>query len=176
MSSSDLEVRQMVAHGAAWAKDIQNGCRPGAWLSLLGKAGVGKTRLARFLWHWSRRRFRWMACEYAEQEIFWPKFVSDLRSGHGFEQLRDMIRWPVLFLDDVFGERDGTGFSTEQLSTLLGSRVGAWTLITSNCLLDHIASIEPRIANRMVREPGNHVAVIEKAPSWQSQSQLAGMA
>lgn len=93
--------------------------------------------------------------EFCHSPIFWPQFVSELRSGDAYAKLRDMARWPVLFVDDIGAERDTTGFAAEQLNTLLGSRVGKWTIITSNLNLEQLAGIDPRISDRIIREPGN---------------------
>ena len=62
-----------------------------------------------------------------------------------------MWDWPYLFLDDVGAERDTTGFASEQLCTLLGTREGKWTMITSNLSVAEFASLDTRIASRMFR-------------------------
>ena len=63
-----------------------------------------------------------------------------------------MHRWPVLFLDDVGTERDPTGFAADELNTLLGSRMGKWTILTSNLQFDKFRAIDARIASRLVRD------------------------
>lgn len=75
----------------------------------------------------------------------------DLRSGSEYERIAEMRRWPFLVLDEVFAERDTTGFATEHLTTLLCSRVGRWTVITSNLGLAEIQKYDMRLASRMIR-------------------------
>ena len=90
---------------------------------------------------------------FRERLIYWPAFVSDLRSGSAYDLEREMQTWPMLCLDDIGAERDNTGFASEHLNALLGCRVGRWTIITSNLSLEQIGAIDPRIADRMIREP-----------------------
>lgn len=110
-------------------------------------------------------RSDWRRAEFIQDEIYWPKFVSELRGGDAFEKFRDMWKWPVLFLDDICAERDTTGFTSEQLNTLLGCRENKWTIITSNKLLHQIAELEPRIADRIIRAPNIFVEVVGKSYS-----------
>lgn len=124
----------------------------GRWLSLLGPTGIGKTHLALRVWRYIHDRVKWDGCGFIESDIYWPKFVGDLRNG-AFDQARDMIQWPVLLLDDIGAERDTTGFATEQLNMLLGARSDKWTILTSNLSPKQIADIEPRIADRLFRQP-----------------------
>ena len=93
--------------------------------------------------------------------MFWPAFVSDLRAGASYNRLTDMRTWPLLVLDDIGAERDVHGFAAEQLNMLLGCRTGRWTIITSNLDLGGLAAIDRRIADRIVREPGNLYLVLE---------------
>lgn len=93
--------------------------------------------------------------------IYWPSFVSDLRSGIAYERLADMLKWPVLYLDDIGAERDPNGFSAEQLNLVMGRRVGKWTILTSNLSIAQLAAIDPRIGDRIIREPGNHYVEID---------------
>lgn len=65
------------------------------------------------------------------------------------------MKWPLLVVDDIGAERDTTGFAAEKLNTLLGARVGKWTVITSNLYLEQLGGIDPRISDRIIREPGN---------------------
>lgn len=115
--------------------------------------------MARHLWYGAEDEHDWSRFDYYHKPIYWPAFVSDLRSGESYKQLREMMRWPVLFLDDICAERDTSGFASEQLNTLLGSRDGRWTIITSNLALHQIAAVEPRIADRMIRSPNICVEV-----------------
>lgn len=151
---NDPELEKLVGVCARWARRLKLTMQP-SWISLLGKTGTGKTHCGNRLWYFAEKRFRWHAMEFCHAPVFWPQFVSELRSGDAYGKLRDMARWPVLFVDDIGAERDTSGFAAEQLNTLLGSRVGKWTIITSNLYLDQLAAIDPRISDRIIREPGN---------------------
>lgn len=164
----------MVVACARWALRFKNAVsiaqfpyRRGAWVTLLGKTGTGKTKSATKLWEWSSSRERcrvmWMGCAYQHRQIYWPKFIDELRSQEKWphEMYRDIINWPVLFLDDIGAERDTTGFASEKLNTLLGCRVGKWTILTSNLDLSQLGQIDPRIADRIIREPGNEYIEVE---------------
>lgn len=131
------------------------------WLSLIGKTGTGKTHCARRLWDWAETRFEWTRFEYIQMPIYWPAMIRDLRAGERYHELRELAEWPVLMVDDIGAERDTTGFAAEQLNTLLGCRVGKWTIITSNLMLHQLAGIDPRISDRIIREPGNELVEID---------------
>jgi len=124
------------------------------WLTMVGQAGCGKTHCAKALWAEVKKRLDWnpQHCACIPRFVYWPKFVGELRAGDGFDLLRDMQRWPFLFLDDIGAERDATGFATEALNTLLGCRTGKWTVLTSNLGAIEWTKTEPRIASRMVRD------------------------
>jgi DNA replication protein DnaC len=155
---SDPVLIEAVEKCAEFALQFKAECSP-RWITILGNTGTGKTHCARRLWNHLSARLDWRTCDFNQREIYWPKFVSELRSGDAFENFRDMWKWPVLFLDDICAERDTTGFTSEQLNTLLGCREGKWTIITSNKLLHQIAELEPRIADRMIRRPNIFVEV-----------------
>lgn len=131
-----------------------------SWLTLLGDTGTGKTHCAEAVWHKRHLHFDWSRTGWAPQKIYWPSFVSDLRNGESFAKIRDMARWPMLFLDDICAERDPSGFASEQLCTLLGQRQNKWTIITSNKTVEQLAAIDVRLADRLVREPGNELVEV----------------
>jgi DNA replication protein DnaC len=139
------------------------------WLSILGNTGVGKTHCAKRLWEYAEARFDWHKFEFIHREIYWPKFVSDLRGGTGFEMLTEMQRWPVLFLDDIGAERDTTGFASEQLNTLLGCRMNKWTILTSNLGLGQLGEIDPRISDRIIRKPNIFIELNTKSHSLRKE-------
>lgn len=155
----DAQLEAMVEACRVFALSFKRGLVP-RWLSLLGNSGTGKTHCGRRLWNHLSSRLNWGSAEFIHSEIYWPKFVSELRSGNSFSQYRDMMKWPVLFLDDIGAERDTTGFAAEQLNALIGSRENKWTIITSNLNLEQLAKIDPRIADRIIRSP-NPFAEIE---------------
>ena len=136
---------------ARWAYAVKDGKHP-RWLTLTGSSGTGKTHIATRLFRWAKDKIDTSRTEFHVTPIYWPRMVSDLKSGL-FERSRDAARWPILMLDDVGAERDPSGFAMEQLNTILGQREGKWTLITSNLTLRQIAENEPRIADRIIRPP-----------------------
>lgn len=148
----------MVAACAEFGLAFKEGKQP-RWLSLLGVTGTGKTYCARKLWKSLAAKSDWRKVEFLHSEIYWPRFVSELREGNHYDRLLDMVRWPVLFLDDIAAERDSTGFATEQLNMLLGSRGDKWTILTSNLMLEQVGAIDPRIADRIIRAPNILVEV-----------------
>ena len=135
------------------------------WMTILGATGTGKTHCGRRLWNHLAERVDWRQAQFSHSEIYWPRFVSELRSGDAFEKFRDMWKWPALFLDDIGADRDTTGFATEQLNTLLGCRVDKWTIITSNLTLQQVSEVEPRIADRIIRAPNIFLEVKTKSHS-----------
>jgi len=151
-TGGDPELEKLV-RGAAEFCNAAKARQSPRWLSLMGVTGTGKTHCAKRLWRHLSVKYSWLEHRFQPQEIYWPRFVSELRSGDSFERLRDMMDWPLLFLDDIGAERDTTGFSSEQLNTLLGCRMNRWTILTSNLLPDQLARIEPRLADRIIRAP-----------------------
>ena len=141
-----------MAKCAEFANALKHGQQP-RWLSILGVTGTGKTHCANRLWSFAYPLARWQETAFMHHPIYWPSFVSELRGGNAYDKARDLQRWPVLFLDDIGAERDTTGFATEQLNTLLGCRMNRWTILTSNLNLEHLAEIDPRIADRVIRRP-----------------------
>ena len=135
-----------------FALAVKEGGEP-RWLSILGASGTGKTHCARRLWASLYGRFNWDRMDYIGSMIYWPQFMSKLRSGNAYDQEREMQYWPFLCLDDIGAERDTTGFAAEHLNKLLGCRMNRWTIITSNLSLEQIGAIDPRIADRMIRSP-----------------------
>lgn len=124
---------------------------------MLGRSETGKTHLARRVWAWLLSRPEWRdaramwSCEYSASWVYWPRQVDAMREGN-FGLVRDMARWPFLVLDDIGAERDPNGFSCEKLNTLLGQRVGKWTVITGNLGFADVARMDERLASRMTRE------------------------
>lgn len=165
---ADPELVKLVKACQEWATAFKNGEEP-RWLSILGVSGTGKTHCARRLFFWAngkaehgrsiqREGFSYYdGLEYIPHEIYWPDFVQLLKSGHGFSKRDDMKKWPVLFLDDIGAERDPSGFAAEELNTLLGMRVGKWTLITSNKDGEALKAVDGRISSRLIR--GKNICV-----------------
>ena len=161
---NDAELESLVLKCGAFAIEYKNNARP-RWITIVGNTGVGKTHCARRLWNFLSAREDWREAEFCHGEIYWPKFVSELRAGDAFDKLRDMMDWPVLFLDDIGAERDVTGFSSEQLNTLIGCRADKWTILTSNLSLKQLAEIDPRISDRIIRKPNIYIELNTKSHS-----------
>jgi hypothetical protein len=149
-------------------RSVKNDRKP-CWLTLMGKKGTGKTHCARRVWTFLYTHFELgrhpslFDCRYTPRSVYWPAEVDELRGGDesSKREFREMQKWPALSLDDIGAERDTSGFAAEKLNLVLGCRVGAWTVITSNLNLEQIGKIEPRIADRIVREPGNQFIEID---------------
>lgn len=154
----DPELEALVELCRQFARGIVDG-KPPFWLSLLGKSGTGKSHCARMLWNKLNARFSSQHTRYVPRFVYWPKFIEDLRerirTNEGIGEYLDMSSWPFLCIDDALAERDTTAFSADKLNTLLGTRVGKWTMLTGNLNLTQISQIDDRIASRIVREPGN---------------------
>ena len=146
----DAELELIVQGCWEWQQAFANR-QPPRWLSILGKSGTGKTHCADKLFKWAVTKSDFSRAEFIHKKILWPDFVQRLRAGNGYEMRDDLKRWPVLFLDDIGSERDTTGFATEELVTLLLTRMGRWTIITSNKTPEAISAIDERIYSRMIR-------------------------
>lgn len=131
------------------------------WLSLLGDTGSGKTHCANKVWEWASARCDWHRMHQIHRPIYWPKLVRDLKAQEAYELIDEMARWPIVFIDDIGADRDTSGFATEQLNALLGQRVGKWTILTSNMGVAQLAKLDVRIADRIIREPGNQFVEVK---------------
>jgi DNA replication protein DnaC len=150
----DAGVYEMVAKCAGWVRSVKANASP-RWLSIVGNSGTGKTHCAKRLFKLvNASQSAYAECEFFPRFIHWPMFVDELRSGNRYEEVRDMTKWPFLFLDDILAERDPSGFAIDKLNTLLGCRHNKWTVLTSNMRLSEISKTEARIADRMVRNGG----------------------
>lgn len=161
---NDPQIKSMARACQSFALSFKRGEQP-RWISIIGNTGTGKTHCARRLWNHLSARADWRSSGFIQCETYWPKFVSDLRAGESYDRQRDMLNWPVLFLDDIGAERDTTGFASEQLNMMLGCRIDRWTIITSNLMLDQLGKIDPRISDRIIREPNIFVQINTKSHS-----------
>jgi DNA replication protein DnaC len=159
----DADLSRMVDACADFGRRMRDK-HPPCWLTLLGTVGTGKTHCCRKLFTWANSRLEngktiskglsnyHRSTAYTPHPIYWPDFVQQLRAGEAFTKREDMKRWPVLFLDDIGAERDPSGFAAEELHTLLGCRVGKWTLLTGNMTPEKIEAMDARIFSRIIRD------------------------
>lgn len=155
LCNNDPAIVGMVKQCATWARSYRNNERPARWLTILGDSGTGKTHAASRLFTWANEKAMGKGLHaklaYIPHVIYWPDFIQRLRAGEACKKRDDMKDWPVVMLDDIGGERDTTGFAAEELHTLLGCRVGKWTLLTANLTMERLAKVDARIASRIVR-------------------------
>jgi len=171
----------MLTEVARFVRGMKDGVRP-FWLSLLGTSGTGKTYLAKRIWkwylqsdlaeaaividHWGREEVF-----YPGQFCYWPSVSAKLSCGEGYDILDELAREKFVVFDEIGSDRDPSGNIRNCLAQTLCSRVGKWTLITSNKTLAQVgADIDTRIASRMVRD-GSRVKVV-KLPDyslWKAQ-------
>ena len=148
---ADPALEAMVRACREFERRFRAGAAP-CWLSLLGTSETGKTQCAERIWRRLAPQCGWADATYSRTKIFWPALIGELRDGESRAFFRDLMRWPLLLLDDIGSERDNSGFAAEQLYTLLGCRARRWTILTSNRTLNQIAALDVRVANRCIRD------------------------
>lgn len=155
----------MLSETARLLLDIRDK-KPARWLTLAGKSGTGKTMLAKRLCFAVSvsKFFQTSVCRdefsYPTDFIYWPRMATALQQGEHPENLYQAQRTKFLVLDDIGANRDSTGYVTGQLGNLLGERVGQWTVITSNLLMEQIAErLDTRVASRLIRDENTVVEI-----------------
>ena len=125
------------------------------WLTLLGSSGIGKTHAANEVWKWLKGRegFNRPSHDHYPVKLYWPKFIEQLRDQESAARriLVDAMSWKFLYIDDIFAERDSTGFSVDMFAKLIGARHNRFTIITSNKHLKEIEEIDVRMSDRILR-------------------------
>lgn len=152
---------------------------PARWFTALGSTGIGKTWLCDKLWTRIRHRFN-SSSDYYHRKISWPAFEERLHrkpaDPAAVAEFRDMQKWAVLYLDDIYGGPDPWGDKTYDIFTLLDRRIGKWTVITSNKSIEEVQAHDPRIADRMIRaKEGNTVWDGTGIRSWSFLKRLEEM-
>lgn len=153
---------ELMAHKAAeFCRDLYANHNP-RWLSFLGRSGTGKTHLARRISRYFREHLEGHLAPGQDEEISqwrmrggfvkWRNLARDLRDGD-MCLMRDLSEDWLVVLDDIGAEyKSKSDFLTAKLDELLDSRLGKWTVITSNLGLDQINDfMDARIASRLVR-------------------------
>lgn len=156
--SDDATLKTAVVESGRWIGRVKRNDACGRWISLLGPTGTGKTHLAKQLWRFCMGQpdFNPLTVSHYPTWLYWPTFVDQLRSGDAWKLFDDIQKWPYLAIDDFGAEKDTTGFAADKFNTLLGRRIGKWTIITSNLNHGEIANLDARIADRFIRD-GNVV-------------------
>lgn len=162
-----MELVKARAAAAAFVRDMEEG-KPGRWLTLIGDPGVGKTMIARQILQQSKLSNPgnvplWISggsagdCERNPRpECVWidaSRFARRLLQGD-FDLPESYFNdWCVVF-DDLGAARDTqTNFIADAIYRFANSRLGKWTVWTSNFDLKVINDqLDPRIASRLIRD------------------------
>jgi DNA replication protein DnaC len=155
---NDSQLEEMLCAASMFVMDIKAGQKP-RWLSLLGTSGAGKTHLANRIYRHvvKSQVLKTKVVDdkifYPAEKCYWPELGGKLQGNEGRDLVWQLSETQFVFLDDIGAKRDGSGFITGELSTLLGRRTGKWTIITANMSLQLIAEkVDPRLASRMIRD------------------------
>ena len=138
------------AHRAVqwWLNDILHGATDRRrWLTLYGKSGCGKTHLA------SAAIATLKARDLRAQNWGWSVLKGCLLDGRHPGLFDQVAKMPYLAIDDIgadyMSSEKAAGVSASLLYDLLESRLGRWTLITSNLTPAELPDM--RIASRLKR-------------------------
>lgn len=155
----DAKLETLLAAADRFLRDLEYGVGP-YWLSLLGPSGIGKTHLAKRIFRecFTRLRFYCHECgatlSAMPMWIDWRKASDRMKEGE-FGWIDDVCDAWFVAIDDVGAEHDPSKMAASKLDRILNSRLGKWTVITSNLDLEGIArQLDPRIASRMRRLEG----------------------
>lgn len=138
----------------------------GRWLSLLGTQGAGKTFLAKGIKRFFLERARHYRVAGKAGEVWcgrvgrfwdWRRCADRILSGE-WDLAEAIIEDWFAVIDDVGTVYDPSGLLAAKLDFILNSRLGKWTVVTSNYSLDEIGKkLDVRIASRLIR--GRNVVV-----------------
>lgn len=150
---------RMLDAAATFCADMKDD-RPPYWLTLCGASATGKTHLAKSISKYFTKRiygrqfmprFNHVECCYGKSWN-WTAVVDRLRGQeyHATEALKE--DW-FCCIDDIGAERDPTKFAAERLLDVLNHRRDKWTVLTTNLMLNDIATaLDTRIASRLLRD------------------------
>lgn len=136
-----------MANGASdLVRDIR-AKNPPRWLTYWGAPGTGKTYLARQI-HAMHRGSHWLD---------WVDYCRRFQAREETAgRLRTAVDAKLLVIDDIGAEHQ-TAAVVGQLHGLLHSRLGRWTIITSNLSIEHWQAIDARISSRLIRGANRHL-------------------
>ena len=130
------------------------------WLTFLGKPGTGKTLLASAI----RDALGDLIKNLDVQFWSWTSVCNDYLRAWNFGILPHLARLDVLVLDDI--GVTSSPMTNEKLYELLESRLGKWTVITSNLLMNDISEkIDPRVTSRLIRG-GSKLIILDAAKDY----------
>lgn len=152
LTHRDPVLEEMKRAAFAFCADVFRG-NPKHWLSFVGSSGTGKTMLAGEMTAWAGRT---ILNDHAHlksgvMRFFWPRLLSGLRDQQ-YYLLQDIIMANWVMIDEVIIEHDPSGYAKDKLCEILSSRVGKWTVLTSNLSLERLGELDTRIPSRMVRD------------------------
>ena len=136
----------------------------GHLFSLLGPSGVGKTMLCNCVWS-ALRVNGWGVSEAVKETISsghltkfdcrkfdWRKVSDKFKQGE-WGIVEAMEETPFLILDDIGADHDPNKIAASKLDRVLRSRLGKWTMLTSNLFLNDInQKLDARIASFIIRD------------------------
>ena len=158
---SDPTLEQMAQRTEEFCRDMFVNHNP-RWLSFLGKAGTGKTHLAKRINRYFQKHLEGQLAPGQKLEktrnrmrggfVPWRKLANDLRSGCT-DILQDLEEDWFVALDDIGSEyRSKSDYLASKLDQLLDGRLRKWTVITANLSLEEIGQfMDVRIASRILR-------------------------
>jgi len=172
----------MKAEAVKFASDLLNSRTP-YWITFLGNAGIGKTMLAKRIWHLFKERkhleIDWVRSKETQKEgtngriirwrggfINWGKAVNHRMLKGDYDFLEDLETYDFFVIDDIISEYEKhRSLSASKLYQVFESRLNKWTIITANASLEQIGEmLDPRIASRMIRNNG--VVVNVETQDW----------
>jgi DNA replication protein DnaC len=143
----------------------------GGMLSLLGISGVGKTMLCDCVWS-ALRVNKWGVSDAVPETVrggslvkfecrkFDMRKVSDKLKSGDWSIVEAIEEPPFVILDDVGADYDPNKIAASKVDRVLRSRIGKWTMLTSNLLLNDInLNLDARIASFIIRDENQFVEI-----------------
>lgn len=150
-----------------FCRDMASPNEPARWISFLGKSGTGKTHLARCIKTFFNKHLYGIDDERFPQERrirrggfkAWGDVVGDMVAGD-YSGIRDLREDYFVCLDDIGSEyQRNKELSCAKLYEVLNARLGNWTVITANLMLNEIGEkLDVRISSRLIR---NQASLLE---------------